>query len=731
MLVYFGKDGTLKEMVSSFTLSNGDTAYKNIQGSSVNYIYCYYEGRDPETINENSSHITFQKDGEAIVPSDIAPVAVGDWSIDFDRKQDLRYFEYEKPYRFVKFAVPNTVLATDGLASATSRLVIEGNIYSYGLITFNVSKSVVLKDSYITQSQYDYLVSIVAKGTSNAGDGLLKEDNVFKVDWTKVASKENLDSMGIVVNTNTANISKNTQKITKLTTDLENAEKVIPTDIEYHDGLTLMHDTTEITGQTKKIGLGLGLSFNATGNYIEVDKNLRDDVAQTKDILGEVYGKLDTHTKDTNNPHGVTKEQVGLGLVENKGIDATPTANSNNYVSSSGVKNYVDTAVGSISGFDYVVVDTLPTASAETMHRIYLVKDTHSDNQDNYDEYITIKTDSVYSWEKIGNTDIDLSQYLKKTDIVANGTEPGTDTLDTLKVNGVVYKTPEMPTNYVPNTRKVNNKALTADIILKGSDVGVSAVADTQGYLSKVTIDGTNYPVKPSVSESYTNATPTPIAVGGIAKGTTFENKSMSDMFNALLYPYVAPSNLVLNASEMNGVFESGTTVTLNSVSWSFNKNSGTPSRLVLKIAGETDIVIASGEVPTSGTYNLTKSIKGDTYARLVLTYEKGTINSNTVYATFVHPYYYGVGAVGTDPETLTKLVQSKGSKTLSFSPNKQHIIFAYPKSYGDLKSIKDSNGFENINGFTKTEGGSNVPYLIYTSNEASTNTNFKLTFSY
>ena len=703
MLVYFGRDGTLKEMVSSFTLSNGDTAYKNIQGSSVNYIYCYYEGRDPETINENSSHITFQKDGETIVPSDIAPVAVGDWSIDFDRKQDLRYFEYEKPYRFVKFAVPNSVLATDGLASATSRLVIEGNIYSYGLITFNVSKSVVLKDSYITQSQYDYLVSIVAKGTSNAGDGLLKEDNVFKVDWTKVAKKD----------------------------DLENAEKVIPTDIAYRNGFTLMHNSEEITAQGYKVGLGLGLSYNSTENHIEVDKNLRDDVAQTKDILGEVGGKLEAHTNDTNNPHSVTKEQVGLGLVENKGIDATPTANSNNYVSSSGVKNYVDTAVGSISGFDYVVVDTLPTASAETMHRIYLVKDTHSDNQDNYDEYITIKTGSVYSWEKIGNTDIDLSQYLKKTDIVANGTEPGTDTLDTLKVNGVVYKTPEMPTNYVPNTRKVNNKPLTADITLKGSDVGVSAVADTQGYLSKVTIDGTNYPVKPSVSESYTNATPTPIAVGGIAKGTTFDNKSMSEMFDALLYPYVAPSNLVLNASEMNGTFESGTTVTLNSVSWSFSKNSGTPSRLVLKIAGETDIVIASGEVPTSGTYNLTKSITSDTYARLVLTYEKGTINSNTVYATFVHPYYYGVGAVGTDPETLTKLVQSKGSKTLSFSPNKQHIIFAYPKSYGDLKSIKDSNGFENINGFTKTEGGSSVPYLIYTSNEASTNTNFKLTFSY
>ena len=194
---------------------------------------------------------------------------------------------------------------------------------------------------------------------------------------------------------------------------------------------------------------------------------------------------------------------------------------------------------------------------------------------------------------------------------------------------------------------------------------------------------------------------------------------------------YVAPNNFVLSANEMNGTFEHGTTITLNSVSWSFDKNSGTPSKLVLKISGETDIVIASGTIPTSGTYTLNKKITNDTHASLVLTYEKGKITSNKVYATFVYPYYYGVGAVDTHPQTLNKLVQSKGTKTLSFSPNKQHIIFAYPKSYGDLKSIKDSNGFENINGFTKTEGGSSVPYLIYTSNEASTNTNFKLTFSY
>lgn len=49
------------------------------------------------------------------------------------------------------------------------------------------------------------------------------------------------------------------------------------------------------------------------------------------------------------------------------------------------------------------------------MGKIFLVADTHA-TQDNYDEYIIVRTgeeDSYnYAWEKIGNTDIDLSDYI-------------------------------------------------------------------------------------------------------------------------------------------------------------------------------------------------------------------------------------------------------------------------------------------------------------------------------
>jgi hypothetical protein len=43
---------------------------------------------------------------------------------------------------------------------------------------------------------------------------------------------------------------------------------------------------------------------------------------------------------------------------------------------------------------------------------------------------------------------------------------------------------------------------------------------------------------------TYTNATPVPVTIGGIASGTTFVAQTMSQMFDALLYPYQSPAFL-------------------------------------------------------------------------------------------------------------------------------------------------------------------------------------------
>ena len=125
-------------------------------------------------------------------------------------------------------------------------------------------------------------------------------------------------------------------------------------------------------------------------------------------------------------------------------------------------KSYVDGEIAKIDQFKYVVSTSAATtpagivwydgatkvtgtlvASASTEYTIYLVPCKHSaaQEQDGYDEYLTVKSGSAYSWEILGNTrDIDLS-------------------------------------GYVPTSRKVNNKALTGDITLGASDVGVTEAA--------------------------------------------------------------------------------------------------------------------------------------------------------------------------------------------------------------------------------------------------------------
>lgn len=136
-------------------------------------------------------------------------------------------------------------------------------------------------------------------------------------------------------------------------------------------------------------------------------------------------GGTDVHVKGLGSlayKNSLTKSDVGLGNVVNAGQDSTPTANSANYVTSGGVKNYVDAAISGVSQFQYEVVASLPTASANTMGKIYLVAHSHSSN-DGYDEYITLEsgtTTKTYSWEKIGNTDIDLSNYVNNLSGTAN-----------------------------------------------------------------------------------------------------------------------------------------------------------------------------------------------------------------------------------------------------------------------------------------------------------------------
>lgn len=185
------------------------------------------------------------------------------------------------------------------------------------------------------------------------------------------------------------------------------------------NNISIANNTISVTG------LGTA-AFKNTGDFATAAQGAKADSAVQSVAEGSQNGYISVDGTDVAVKglkalafkESLAKGDVGLGNVENKTMDAAPTASSENYVTSGGVKTYVDNAIAAVKQFQYEVVSKLPTASANTMGKIYLVSDVHN-SADNYDEFITIEKDGAYSWEKIGNTDIDLSGYVKKTTTIA------------------------------------------------------------------------------------------------------------------------------------------------------------------------------------------------------------------------------------------------------------------------------------------------------------------------
>jgi hypothetical protein len=120
---------------------------------------------------------------------------------------------------------------------------------------------------------------------------------------------------------------------------------------------------------------------------------------------------------------------------------------------------------------------------------------------------------------------------------------------------------------------------------------------------------------------------------------------------------------------------------------------------------------------------------------------------SATLTLTYLYPIYHGMVtgdySTGNLEGHLTKLLEGKGTKTLLMNGTNAFIYFAYPASYGNLTSIKDSNQFEYLNApgtftkYTTTQSGSigwSTSYYVYKytanlPNGTTTNQNFTFTF--
>ena len=92
--------------------------------------------------------------------------------------------------------------------------------------------------------------------------------------------------------------------------------------------------------------------------------------------------------------------------------DNSVLTNGAGYQTAKDVTDAINEAIGDLTGISFEVVETLPTRGKTGV--IYLVAHSHGAG-DNYDEYVWLEKSESY--EKIGNTDVDLSNYVTKNDI--------------------------------------------------------------------------------------------------------------------------------------------------------------------------------------------------------------------------------------------------------------------------------------------------------------------------
>ena len=169
-----------------------------------------------------------------------------------------------------------------------------------------------------------------------------------------------------------------------------------------------------LEGKVDKIP-GKGLSEN---DYTDAEKAKLFNLP-TAQALAEMLGlKQDVLTFDDAPTQGSVNPVKSGGVYEAiKDFITASTTNLVNYYlkADTYTKDEVLALIAAIKQFRYEVVDQLPQASADTMGIFYFVP-SEEPGQDNVkDEYITLSrtegSTTTYYWEKIGTTEIDLSNY--------------------------------------------------------------------------------------------------------------------------------------------------------------------------------------------------------------------------------------------------------------------------------------------------------------------------------
>ena len=232
---------------------------------------------------------------------------------------------------------------------------------------------------------------------------------VDKENGKGLSTNDFTDEYKTAVDTNESNISTlQTTVDTKVTADDVTAQ------VEAYGYQTAENVETAITAKGYQTETQIDSKLSTKVDKVE-GKGL-----STNDFTDEYKTKISSNESDISTLKNkidtkVTIEDVD-SLITSKGYQTAENVETaitaKGYQTADDVQSTVNSALEGITGISIEVVNSLPASGTKGV--IYLMAHSHGEG-DSYDEYVWVENNSSY--EKIGNTDVDLSAYVKASDI--------------------------------------------------------------------------------------------------------------------------------------------------------------------------------------------------------------------------------------------------------------------------------------------------------------------------
>lgn len=242
------------------------------------------------------------------------------------------------------------------------------------------------------------------------------------------------------------------------------------------------------------------------------------------------------------------------------------------------------------------------------------------------------------------------------------------------------------------------------------------------GSLSATTIYGDgSHLTGISTGETYTNTNATTAALGGIASGATFSNRTMSQMWTDLLYPYQTPSFNSFDRDNLSTDYDLGRPILAGFQRFTWGTlNSGNVALNSIKIdqLQPTTVNVLSGSTNdftqlvnlTGATISATTQTLNVPIYRITGTNTISSAFTRTITVNWKNRWYYGknvntsLTAAQITGLTTTNLVSSVVNTAITFGTGatSEYLYIAIPNSLGQPSDLRDS-----------TTGcfGSNIPY--------------------